>query len=173
MNELSNTGLQQSPSSEISANALTDRFNTNSLEILKLAYETQIQALNYHLNYGFKLFSWLTTIQLGLIAFLLTYGGGLNFAKRLLFSFAIFVITIFTYSWQRSNRIEGREHADSLSFISELLYLKKKDAFGGGRAVFEKKWHIEESIRRDQFGFNFYNIILVLFSLIILVSCKA
>lgn len=170
MNEISNNSLQQSLSSEISANALADRFNATSLEILKLAYDTQLQAMVYHLNYGFKLFSWSTTVQLGMIVFLLTYGSGLNFAKGLLFSSAILVFTIFIFIWQRNNRIEGRDHAESLSFISEKLYLKEKNAFGKGRAVFEKEWHIEECIRRDQFGFNYYNIVLVLFSLMILVT---
>ena len=137
-------------------------------DVLKLAYEKQIQATIFHHDLAYKIFSWSNTILLAILGFSLSQNAKLDFQDRIFLTCAVLILFIVVFVWQSRNRLESIEHAQNVARIDELFHLKTPGYFGEEPII--KKWHSRLPKWRARLGIIHYNIAVFAMTLVVILA---
>lgn len=143
--------------------------DSNKFEILKLAYEKQLEAAIFHLELANKIFSWSNAILLAILGFVLSQRTTLMIQDRLFLTSAVLILFMVVFLWQNRNRIETIEHAANVARIDGLFHLNEPGYFGGEEPII-KKWHSNLPKWRAQIGIIHYNIAVLAMTAIVIIA---
>jgi len=133
------------------------QLSEEKIDLLKHIAKIQSDDLKYHRDFQHKIFVWSSNILLIIIGSLLiskqsqsiiwiTYG----FLGRLIATFTVFVIVIFSIKWQTRHRIWHEEHREVINKIDNLFHCYEKGYFDpvGEIRIFPERW--VNSVKKDR-----------------------
>lgn len=122
---------------------------SEKVDILKHLYSIQTQELMFRREREFKIFSWSTTLFIGLIVILLVlkkdeivawrmYGIG----GRLTATVTAMFLGMFSIGWQNRERRLGNRHASVIAKINKIFHCFEEGYFeiDSNEALYPKRW---------------------------------
>jgi len=110
-------------------------------EILTLAHKRQCEAIDYHNDLAFKIFSWSTTWLLAIAGYAISESDKLDGRARIFLAFAVIILLVASLLWQDRNRRHTTDHAGNLKTLNELLHLRTPGYFHPEKAILEQELH--------------------------------
>jgi len=112
-----------------------------SFEILALAHKRQCEAIDYHNDLAFKIFSWSTTWLLAVTGYAISESDKLDGRARIFLAFAVIMLLVASLLWQDRNRRHTADHAGNLNTLNELLHLRTLGYYHEEKAILEQELH--------------------------------
>ena len=108
---------------EVAAQNDEDRF-----KILVLAHKRQCEAIDYHNDLAFKIFSWSTTWLLAITGYILSQSA-LDIQDIIFLVAAVIVSSAVSLWWQYTNKQQISDHAENLTRLNEIFHLREPGYF--------------------------------------------
>jgi hypothetical protein len=105
------------------------QIDENRFEILTLAHKRQCEAIDYHNDLAFKIFSWSTTWLLAIAGYILSQSAQLDIQGCVFLITVVIGLFAVSFWWQHTNKLQIRDHAENLTRLNEIFHLREPGYF--------------------------------------------
>jgi len=129
----------------------------NRFEILTLAHQRQCEAIDYHNDLAFKIFSWSTTWLLAITGYILSQST-IDFPDCMFLAVAMVMSSAVSLWWQYKNKQHISDHAENLARLNEIFHLREPGYFHE-EPIYGTELHTRASAWQVHFA---YHLVLVI-----------